>query len=202
VIAFGLLAPRPAGAQPPSRGDRLLGQHDTLAAAAAFAKEATRSGSDTAWFNAGTSALVRARFPEARQWLGRAARSLDPELRFRALYNLGLVAFHEALRDTARREELHAEAASRFKDALLLRPRSVDAKWNLELVERPPPPPSGGGGSGTPPPTPTSGQSGNARLAQSDAEQILNSVERAEREVRAEQARRRRLTQSKSGKDW
>ncbi len=112
------------------------------------------------------------------------------------------MAFHEALRDTARREELHSEAASRFREALLLRPGSFDAKWNLELVERPPPPPSGGGGGGSAPPSQQSAQTGNTQLAQSDADQILNSVERAEREVRAEQARRRRVTQSKSGKDW
>ncbi len=201
-IALAILTARGVDAQPPSRGDRLLGQHDTLAAASAFAREATRNGSDTAWFNAGTAALARARFQEARQWLGLASRSLDPELRFRALYNLGLVSFHEALRDTTRREELHSEAAARFKEALMLRPGSLDAKWNLELVERPPPPPNGGAGGGNAPPTQQSGQTGDTRLAQSDADQILNSVERAEREVRAEQARRRRVTQAKAGKDW
>jgi Ca-activated chloride channel family protein len=206
AVAGFLLILLPLGrsaAQRPSPGTRLLEQHDTLRAAAAFGAEAARRrNADTAWFNAGTAALARARFAEARQGLGRAARSLDPELRFRALYNLGLVAYHEALRDSTRRDELQAEAAARFREALLLRPASFDAKWNLELVTALPPPPSRGGGGGSAPPNqPPAPSSGNA-LAQSEIEPILNSAERAEREVRAEQARRRRLTQTRSGKDW
>lgn len=198
-----LLLPATGSAQPPSKGDRLLQQHDTIGAANAFAKEAARGAApDTAWFNAGTSALVRAQFKEARQWLGIAARSLDPELRFRALYNLGLVAFHEGIRDSARHDALFAEAATRFRDALLLRPGSFDAKWNLELVQAPPPPPNKGGGGGSAPPNPQPARTANTTLAQSDAEQILNTVERAEREVRAEQARRRRLATTRAGKDW
>jgi Ca-activated chloride channel family protein len=197
-----LLLPAAGSAQPPSRGDRLLQQHDTIGAANAFAREAARGvAPDTAWFNAGTAALVRAQFREARQWLGIAARSLDPELRFRALYNLGLVAFHEAQRDSARHDALFAEAATRFRDALLLRPGSFDAKWNLELVQAPPPPPNRGGGGSTPP-AEQPARPATTTLAQSDAEQILNTVERAEREVRAEQARRRRLSQTRAGKDW
>jgi len=39
-------------------------------------------------------------------------------------------------------------------------------------------------------------------ISRADAEQILNSVERTERDVRAEQTRRRRLAQSAVGKDW
>ena len=202
VAGLLLFLPAATAAQLPSRGDRLLRQQDTLSAAVEYAREAVRGTSpDTAWFNAGTAALARARFPEARQWLGQAARSLDPGLRFRALYNLGLVAFHEALRDTARRGELHAEAAARFRDALLLEPGSLDAKWNLELVQEPNPPSRGGGGGSAPPSAGETRPSGSA-LAQSDAEQLLNSVERAEREVRAEQARRRRLGQSRTGRDW
>lgn len=200
-----LLLPAAGRAQPPSRGDRLLQRHDTIAAANAFAREALRGAApDTAWFNAGTAALARAQFKEARQWLGIAAGSLDPELRFRALYNLGLVAFHEAIRDSARHDALFAEAATRFRDALLLRPGSFDAKWNLELVQAPPPPPTrgGGGGGGSMPPDPQPARQANNTLAQSDAEQILNTVERSEREVRAEQARRRRLAQTRAGKDW
>jgi hypothetical protein len=74
--------------------------------------------------------------------------------------------------------------------------------WNLELVQAPPPPPNRGGGGGSAPPSTPPAQPANNRLAQSDAEQILNTVERTEREVRAEQARRRRLAQARTGKDW
>ena len=98
-------------------------------------------------------------------------------------------------------------AAQHFRSALLLSPGSKDAKWNLELVQDRSPPPSGGGG-GTPPPKPQpqapprQNPSGSSNLSQTEAAQILSSVERAERDVRADQARRRRVAQSSSGRDW
>jgi hypothetical protein len=104
------------------------------------------------------------------------------------------------------------DATERLRQALLLQPGSARAKWNLELAERrrppPPPPQSGGGGGGTPPPTagPSSPQQKPPEpqpkdLTQSQAEQILNSMERRERETREEQQRR---TPSNAGgvKDW
>lgn len=207
LLALTLLPAAAARAQRPSAGDRLLRRGDTSGAAVAFAREAARRGSaDTALFNAGTAALARRQYAAAAQWLAAGGRSLDPELRFRALYNLGLTALVQAPRDSAKRAELLDEAARRFREALLLRPDSRDAKWNLELAQSPTPPPSGAGG-GTPPPTPprrappTPSPSGSA-ISQSEAEQILNSVERTERDVRAEQARRRRVAPSAAGKDW
>lgn len=207
LLVLTLLPAAAARAQRPSAGDRLLRRGDTSGAAVAFAREAARRGSaDTALFNAGTAALARRQYAAAAQWLAAGGRSLDPELRFRALYNLGLTALVQAPRDSAKRAELLDEAAGRFREALLLRPDSRDAKWNLELAQSPTPPPSGGGG-GTPPPTPprrappTPSPSGSA-ISQSEAEQILNSVERTERDVRAEQARRRRVAPSAAGKDW
>lgn len=197
-----------AMAQRPSTGDRLLRSGDTTAAIEAYAREAARRpDKDTALFNAGTAALANRRFAAARQFLAVAAKSLDPDLRFRALYNLGLTDMLEARADTAKRTELEQSAAEQFREALLLAPRSREAKWNLELVQRPKPPPSGGGGA-TPPPTPqpsaapTPSPRGTGALSRAEAEQILNSVERTERDVRADQARRRRVVQSAAGKDW
>jgi len=209
ALALVLLSVSLAGrghAQRPSAGDRLLRRGDTAGAALAFVREAARRVSvDTAFFNAGTAALARNELGASAQWLGSAARSLDPELRFRALYNLGLAALLSSKRDSAKRTELREEAATRLREALLLRPDSRDAKWNLELAENPVPPPSGGGGARqpTPPrgaPPPPSPQSSN--ISTSEAEQILNSVERTERDVRAEQARRRKVAHSAAGKDW
>ena len=205
-LALGVGLATPALAQRPSEGDRLLRTGDTARAAVAFAREATRRpAADTALFNAGTAAIVRRDFESAKKWLTDASRSLDPELRFRALYNLGLVALLESRRDTANRQPLQAEAAANFRDALLLQPGSREAKWNLELVQDRPPPQSGGGAA--PPPTPSpqappQQRPRGAAISQSEAEQILNSVERTERDVRSEQARRRRVAQSSAGKDW
>ena len=208
LIALTVLPAGRAAAQRPSAGDRLLRRGDTAGAAEAYAREAaTRPSADSALFNAGTAALDGGRYAEAKKWLADASRSLDPGLRFRALYNLGLAAMREARADTAKRAALNDEAAARFREALLLSPGSREAKWNLELVQSPapPPPPSGGGKppptppkNGTPPPTPRS----SSNLSQSEAEQILNSVERNERDVRSDLARRRRLAQSSAGKDW
>ncbi len=198
-----------ATAQRPSAGDRLLRRGDTAGAIVAYSRDAARlTAKDTALFNAGTAALANRQFAAARQWLAQAAKSLDPELRFRALYNLGLTDMLEARADTGKRAALEQSAAEQFREALLLTPRSAEAKWNLELVQQRTPPPSGGGGGATPPPRPqpsapaTPSPRGSGVLSQAEADQILNSVERTERDVRADQARRRRVAPSASGKDW
>lgn len=208
VLALVVVSGR-AMAQRPAAGERLLRRGDTVGAIDAYTREALdRPGMDSALFNAGTAALASQRYAQARQLLSQAARSLDPELRFRALYNLGLADMLAARRgDTAQRAALEQSAADEFREALLLVPRSREAKWNLELVQQPQPPPSGGGGAKPPPKPqpsapPTPSPRGASALSQAEAEQILNSVERTERDVRADQARRRRVAQSSAGKDW
>lgn len=210
-LAGVLLLAHPATAQRPTAGARALAAGDPTRAAAEFLKEAgSGQATDTAFYNAGTAALAAGRLDVARGALGQAAKSLDPGLRYRALYNLGLVSLLAAQADTSRRDEMLDDATDRLREALLLQPGSARAKWNLELAERrrPPPPPQSGGGGGTPPPTgsPSSPQQKPPQpqpkdLSQSQAEQILNSMERRERETREEQQRR---MQSNSGgvKDW
>jgi Ca-activated chloride channel homolog len=212
-LAGLLLLGRPATAQRPTAGARALAAGDPTRAAGEFLKEArTGEAKDTAFYNAGTAALAAGRLEVARGALNEAAKSLDPGLRYRALYNLGLASLLAAQADTTRRDEMLDDATDRLRQALLLQPASARAKWNLELAERrrppPPPPQSGGGGGGTPPPTasPSSPQPKPPEpqpkdLTQSQAEQILNSMERRERETREEQQRR---MQSNSGgvKDW
>jgi Ca-activated chloride channel family protein len=199
-----------AEAQRPTAGGRALAAGDPTRAAAEFLKEAGAGrAKDTAFYNAGTAALQAGRLDVARGALAQAAKSLDPALRYRALYNLGLASILAARSDTSRQEELLDDATDRLRQALLLEPSSARAKWNLELAERrrPPPPPQSGGG-GTPPPSgspqapqPRPPQPEPRDLSQSQAEQILNSMERRERLTREEQQRR---TASSSGgvKDW
>jgi Ca-activated chloride channel homolog len=199
-----LLGAHAASAQRPSPGESLYRTGRAEAAGAAFRAEAERAASDTAWYNAGTAALAAGRFPEATEALQRAARSLDPGLRFRALYNLGLTAFSAARADTAGRAARVAEATEHFKQALLLEPASREAKWNLELVlQETPPPQSGGGaqgprggGGGPAPPEPSGG------LSPTEAEAILQSVERNEATTRANAVRRQRLRTASSLRDW
>jgi hypothetical protein len=148
----------------------------------------------------------------ARKALAEAATSLDPALRYRALYNLGLAGLLGAEADSTRREELLDDAVDRLRQALLLQPGSERAKWNLELAERRrPPPPSGGGGGGATPPPPSGGasqpqpqpqQPQSRDLTRSQAEQILSSMERREQQTKEEQQRRTQNGSSGGVKDW
>jgi tetratricopeptide (TPR) repeat protein len=185
---------------------------DPAGAAAEFLKEAKGSSRDTSFYNAGTAALEARRYDVARGALTEAAKSLDPDLRYRALYNLGLLGLLEADADTSKRDESLSQAADRLKEALLLQPSSARAKWNLELALRQqPPPPSGGGGGGGNPPSSGGGAGQTAPnrpeppsqgLSRSQAEQILSSMERRERETRAEQQERLKGRSEGGVKDW
>ncbi|MEP6591057.1 MAG: vWA domain-containing protein [Gemmatimonadota bacterium] len=192
-------------AQRPSPGSRFLARGDSARARASMLAEAKRVGSDTAWFNAGTASMLARDWPTATAALERASTSLDPELRRRALYNLGTAYLQQARSDTTRRDSLLGQAAAQLQASLLLAPGDRDAKFNYELarkLQRPPPPnPSGGGGggSGTPPPPPQGEKGG---MSKAEAEQVLSAMERAERETRQGQYQRQRRPQSSSGPDW
>jgi tetratricopeptide (TPR) repeat protein len=212
----GLLLWHPVEAQRPTPGTRAMEAGDPARAAAEFLKEAARHASrDTAFYNAGTAALEAGRYDVARGALDQAARSLDPDLRYRALYNLGVLDLLAAEADSTKMQELLGEAAERLREALRLQPSSARAKWNLELAQRrQPPPPSGGGGggggggkppSGGPPPQsppPSRPEPPSQGLSQSQAEQILNSMERRERQTREEQQRRLQGRAAGGVKDW
>jgi len=206
-VLLGLgLAAGTASAQRPARATRDLARGHTTSLSRFLAAATAGRAGDTSWYNAGTVALATRDWETAEKALGTASGTLDPTLRFRTLYNLGLAALERSRSDTASREQLEAEARQRFRDALLIEPGSVSAKWNLELVTRPKPPSSGGGGN-----SPKGGgqsdrqqeqQSSSAGLSRSEAEQILASVERTEAAVRADQLRRRRVARSAATKDW
>lgn len=209
-----LLLSTNAGAQRPSSGSRAMAAGDPAGAAAEFLKQAQGSGRDTAFYNAGTAALDAGRFDVARGALTEAAKTLDPDLRYRALYNLGVVGLLAAEADSTKQQEYLGQAADRLREALLLQPSSARAKWNLELAQRrqPPPsggggggggtPPSGGGGGGGPAPQPSRPEPREQELSRSQAEQILSSMERRERETRAGQQARLKGRSGGGVKDW
>jgi hypothetical protein len=173
---------------------------------------------DTAWYNTGTAAMAAGDPTLARASLARAAASLDPDLRFRALYNLGLLALLQARSDSANRETHLADAERAYREALLLKPFHVRAKWNLELVNRmrssegenrpnPPPPPSpgggggGGGGAGQPPPPPPQPNRGGG-MSESQADQVLKSIGQEELRTRRDRTGRTRRAAGAGVKDW
>jgi Ca-activated chloride channel family protein len=210
LVAIALCALTTVGvSQRPAQGWQWLRRGDTTRAAEAFLREANRVGTDTAWFNAGTSAMVRGDLVGAIPALERATLSLDPALRRRALYNLGTAQLLAARGDTARRDSLLTGAETALRQALQLDPHDGPTKFNYELARRlrpPPPPPQGGGGSNDPqqgenPPPPPSG-GGREGMSQAEAEQVLSAMERAERQTREDLARRQRRTPVRQGPDW
>src|SRR5947207_626419 len=219
AIALCCAAPRSAGAQdstrPRSAAEKAWDRGDVTRARAAYLAELThRRQDDTAWYNAGTAALAGGDLETAQQALARAAASLEPDIRFRALYNLGLLALRVAGADTVNRDAHLAEAERAYREALLLNPRHLPAKWNLELAvrrrggsSRNPPPSGGGGGGGAPPGQ--AGQAGSSTqstptggLSQSQAEQILRSIGQQEVQTRRDRTGRQRRTVEPGVKDW
>lgn len=209
LAALALLMVKPAGASAQGRenpGDRAWLRGDFEAATELYGQQVRQgAGGDTAWLNLGTAALATGDTALARGALGQAAQSIEPEIRFRALYNLGLLSLRLARADSANSDAFFDEAQQHYREALLLRPRSEDAKWNYELTvrERPPPddggseqpPPNSGGSSQEPQETPVQG------LTREQAEQILNSMLEEERNTR--DAVNRRNRRSRVGrKDW
>jgi Ca-activated chloride channel family protein len=208
VLAVGA-TPRAAHAQGPRNpADEAWRRGDLRHAAQMYLRQVrTGDGGDTAWYNTGTAALAVGDTALARSTLERAAGSLDPDLRFRALYNLGLLHLRLAAADTTTEAEHLAHARRRYREALLLRPGDGDAKWNLELAIRrtppasgggnAPPPPAGGGGGGGPDSVPQGG------LTPEQAAQILNSIAEEERRTLLDLGRRRRqMGENREERDW
>ena len=213
------LPPRlPVPRRPRSEAEKAWDRGQLAAARAAYLMElAKRRQDDTAWFNAGTAALAAADFEGARAGLGHAAGSLDPDVRFRALYNLGLLELRAAVADSASRDAHLADAERAYREALLLKPHHLPSKWNLELAIRrrgggggggggsANPPPSGGGAA-QPPPS-GSGQDQNpnggaSELSQVQADEILRSIGEEELRTRRDKSGRTRRAVEPKVKDW
>jgi tetratricopeptide (TPR) repeat protein len=223
-----LFVAAPAGAQqaaapprPRSAAEKAWDRGDAVAAALAYIAElSVRQDDDTAWYNAGTAALAAGDADAARASLARAAASLDPDVRFRALYNLGLLALAQARADSGNRDAHLADAERAYREALLLRPRHLPAKWNLELAMRmrgsspnrpnPQRPPPSAGGGGAPPDQPRGGGGGSAQgqgapsggLNEAQADQVLRSIGQEELRTRRDRAGRTRRAVAVGVKDW
>ena len=200
--------------RPRSGAEKAWDRGDLRAAAAGYLAELkVHDDDDTAWYNTGTAALAAGDVALAKTSLAHASASLDPELRFRALYNLGLLGLLEAKSDSTNREAHLANAERAYREALLLKPNHVRAKWNLELVNRmrgggaqnkpnPPPPPSPGGGGAQQPPPPQGAGGGGGAMSESQADQVLRSIGQEELQTRRDRAGRTRRAAPAGVKDW
>lgn len=158
-------------------------------------------------YNYGTSLLAADSLAAAVEALERAAESRDAELRYRALFNLGLAHLQRglAMPDQQADEPLDAALAA-YKKVLLLRSADMDAKWNYELALRKKRQGGGGGGGGgesNPSPSPESqAPRPSGGLGERQAEQLLGSAAREERDVQAKRQKQTRVEPPPGGKDW
>jgi len=154
-------------------------------------------------YNLGTALLANDSVPMAVELLEALRRSAAGEVRMRARFNAGLGSLRIG-RDTANPERETALAAARaaYRAYLAERPADIDAKWNYELALRKPPPSGGGGGGGgneNEQPQQQQPQPQGA-IDQKQAEALLNSAAREERDVQGRKQRQGRTPPV--GKDW
>lgn len=157
-------------------------------------------------YNYGTALLAGDSLGSAAEVLDRLSDAPDPELRYRALFNLGLAHLEQglALPKESASEPLDAALAA-YKKVLLMRSNDLDAKWNYELALRKKQQGGGGGGGG-------GGQSNSSQqqqeqkpsggLGQNQADQLLGSAAREERDVQAKKQKQTRVEPPPGGKDW
>lgn len=157
-------------------------------------------------YNYGTALLAADSLTQAAEVLERAAETREPELRYRALFNLGLSHLKRglALPPQQATEPLDAALAA-YKKVLLLRSGDFDAKWNYELALRKKQQGGGGGGGGSSESEPSPERQAprpSGGLGERQAEQLLGSAAREERDVQARRQKQSRVEPPPGGKDW
>jgi Ca-activated chloride channel family protein len=156
-------------------------------------------------YNLGTALIGADSLAAAAELLEMVRRESDGETRMRARFNAGYASLVMGRTpQNPEAEAAFAAARAAYRALLSERPADADAKWNYELALRTPPPPQGGGGGGG---------GGNAKndqqdeqpqnqggLDQKQAEALLNSAAREERDVQGRKQRQGRTPPG--GKDW
>ena len=91
-------------------------------------------------YNLGTVLVRLGEYQEGAEYLNRAIDRVEPEVRQRALYNLGNRFLFDARAqkemEPAARSTLLDAAAEAYRRSLRMDPQDADAKWNLELALR------------------------------------------------------------------
>ena len=177
-------------------------------AAALFSQVISKGDrSPGALYNYGTALLAEDSTASAAEVLERAAEKADPEIQYRARFNGGLA--HLLRGRAAQGDSASAElkgALALYKRVLLQRPIDLDAKWNYELaLEKQKKGGGGGGGGGQSNAAPTPSQQEQKpqpTLAQRQAEQLLGSAEREERDVQSKKLKQNKPEPPPGGKDW
>jgi len=175
-------------------------------AAALFAEAAHTDRSPGSLYNFGTALLADDSVTAAVVVLDSAAEKADDETRYRARFNSGLASLIPGLAAKADSGSADLDKAlASYKRVLLQRPNDLDAKWNYELALRKKKQGGGGGGGGqsNSSPSPSSQEpKPQPTLAQRQAEQLLGSAEREERDVQSRKQKQSRQEPPPGGKDW
>lgn len=159
-------------------GNRLLRKGDLAGARGEFESALIdEPESPIAAYNLGTAEMVDQKYDEAQKHLEQAASlTQQPSFKSRCLYNLGELKFVQGDR---------AAAVEKFKEALRLDPKDVDAKYNIEYLlagktppqQKPNPSPSGN-------PSPQDGQDKkNQGQGQSSQDQQKKDAAQKEKEA-------------------
>ncbi len=164
-------------------------------------------------YNLGTALLEADSVATATELLDRVVTiAPDADLRYRALFNLGLANLRRARgMPESGAAPYFAAAVAAYKRALRTRTDDPDAKWNLELAIREQQKGGGGGGGGgggsggggrqPPPPVPPQGKR-QQELDKQRAEAVLNSAARDERDVQTRRQRDGQRREASVGRDW
>lgn len=176
-------------------------------AAMLFTEVARGDPSPGSMYNYGTALLADDSMSAAVEVLDRAAEKGDDETRYRARFNSGLASLIPGLAATGDSGSADLDKAlASYKRVLLQRSGDLDAKWNYELALRKKKQGGGGGGGGgqaNSSPSPSSQEpKPQPTLAQRQAEQLLGSAEREERDVQSRKQKQSRQEPPPGGKDW
>ncbi|MEP6494761.1 MAG: VWA domain-containing protein [bacterium] len=158
-------------------------------------------------YNFGTALVAADSNATASEALGRLIDSKNDELRFRSLFNLGLADLKNGLSTPAGPDNTALDSAlAVYKKAILMRPDDLDAKWNYELALHKKKEGGGGGGGGGGGNSNKSPQGQKPQpqggLGQQQAEQLLGSAAREERDVQSKKQKANRVEPPPGGKDW
>jgi Ca-activated chloride channel homolog len=207
AVALMLLAmPAVLHAETGDTGDQLYRAARYPEAAAAYQREIQEhSDSPRLEYNLGTALMQAGQLEDAVAALERAVTSApSEELRYSALYNLGLCYLRQA-RDAKSGEAAtaYASSADAYKRALQLRPNEIAAKWNYELASQEKSKSSSGGASQQQQKQQQQKeQQQPGSLDKRQAEQLLSSAQREERDVQAKKQRENQPERPPAGKDW
>ena len=190
--------------QPPDPAALFAAGNVAAAIAAYRAQIATGDTTVRTRYNLGTAMIGADSVNAAAELLEMVRRESAGETRMRARFNAGyasLVMGRTPQNPDA--DAAFAAARAAYRAFLTDKPIDADAKWNYELALRKPPPPQGGGGGG-------GGDAKNDKqdeepqkeggLDQKQAEALLNSAAREERDVQGRKQRQGRTPPG--GKDW